>query len=928
MRSVFGILFGMALLIGCPPTPDPANPNQGGSESIPPESVEIKDPPEGTLLAGTEIRLETEVLPANATDKSLTWTVSPEGTVEVTNGVLTALKEGEATVTVSTSNGKTDLFTVTVSGTAAPDSVTVDGTEYLQIFAENFVSSDTLGLSGDKHRVEDGVLKIDADLGAPGEGAKQTFSVFPNNLYNLMRVRFKINDHNPDFRVKTTGIDLIYLYEHDINTDPNYLDFKAELPPDGETGRVTEFYDESVYSREKASQFVDVDILRKENQILIYMNGELQMTFDTDAILTDEGFLQGKTDFEFDVWWGPESIRTDGTNGAEIEYIALYADEIIEKRDIALIPEPANFTEGTGFFIVNEQTKIDDQSGTASNAVSLFKERIRKSSGIDLLSGEADSNVIHLIADDSIQNTEGYRLSVTTKAVEIHANGYGGFLYGLNTLLQLMPPEVLSQTPVDGLRLSAACCEIEDEPRFKWRGFMLDVARQFFDAEMVKQVLDELSLVKINRFHWHLTDDGGIRFPFKGTFTTNAGNTYDFDKFMKKVVWRTGPSENSSNWPNKDYETTKDDGWHYFDPNDPGDRYYQYRDNKHGGCYTEAEIRDIINYAKVRNIEVIPEFDMPGHCGPLYDHLTGTAADGSEVTLRCDDFYEDQGDTRSGVSGKSLKPGSDTDLCVSNPDTVEVLGEMIRQMKEVFNTGYMHVGADEVKINPRSWYLIGHWWYCLRCENKVKELLGESATVSYDSFQKLQAWFLKQIEPYARDGGTRMGMWNEATKGGFQPNADGFMHAWDSVGNETSLSIINCYTDHYYLDYYQSQEDQNLFSSSATVGHKQVRTLRTVYGYDVTKAGSAAINPNRQIGVQANYFTEKTFGFEKNGKVWTPNQHLVYMCFPRVIAVAERAWSPEREKNADRFIEKMQTQFLRFDASGLDGFCEDERLVK
>lgn len=926
MRFVFGIVFGMALLIGCP-TPDPANPSQG---SIAPESVEIKNPPAETLFAGAEIRLETEVLPANATDKSLTWTVSPEGTVEVTNGVLTALKEGEATVTVSTSNGKTDSFTVTVSGTAAPASVTVDGTEYLQIFAENFVSSDITGLSGSKHRVEDGVLKIDADLGPGSEGANQTFSVFPNNLYNLMRVRFKINDHNPNFRVKTTGIDLIYLYEHDINTDPNYLDFKAELYSDGQTSDgVTKFYDESVYSREKESQFVDVDILRKENQILIYMNGALQMTFDADAILTDEGFLQGSADFVFGVWWGDAGIRTDGTNGAEIEYIALYADEIIEKRDIALIPEPVNFTEGNGFFIINEQTKIDDQSGTASNAISLFKERIRKSSGIDLVSGKADSNVIRLIADDSIQNAEGYRLSVTAEAVKIHAKGYGGFLYGLNTLLQLMPPEVLSQTPVDGLRLSAACCEIEDEPRFEWRGFMLDVARQFFDAEMIKQVLDELSLVKINRFHWHLTDDGGIRFPFKGQFTTNAGNTYDFDQFMKKAAWRTGPNENSTNWPNRDYETIKEDGWHYFDPNDPEDPYYEHRGNKHGGSYTEAEIRDVINYAKMRNIEVIPEFDMPGHCGPLYDLMIGTAADGSEVNLRCDDHYAAEGADRSGREDKFLMPGSDTDLCVSNPDTVEVLGEMIRQMKAVFNTGYMHIGADEVKINPGSWYLIGHWWYCLRCENKVKELLGESATVSYESFQKLQAWFLGEIEPYVRgDGDTRMGMWNEATKGGFQPQSDGFMHAWDAVGSQTSVSIINCYTDHYYLDYYQSKEDSDLFSASKTVGHKQVRTLETVYNYDVTKAGSASIDQSRQIGVQANYFTEKTFGFEKNGKVWTPNQHLVYMCFPRVIAVAERAWSPESKKDAGRFIDKMQTQFLRFDASGLDGFCEDERLVK
>ena len=375
MRFVFGIVFGMALLIGCPP-PDPANPSQG---SIAPESVEIKNPPAETLFAGAEIRLETEVLPANATDKSLTWTVSPEETVVVNNGVLTALKEGEATVTVSTSNGKTDSFTVTVSGTAAPASVTVDGTEYSRIFAENFVSSDTVELSGSKHRVKNGVLRIDADLGAPNDGANQTFSVLPDNLYNLIRVRFRINDHNPNFRMKTTGADLIYLYEHDIKTDSNYLDFKAQLLPDGETGSgkgVTKFYDESVYSREKQSEFVDVDILRKGNQIFIYMNGGLQITFDSVTHFTYEDFFQGTAEFEFGVWWGEP--RTEGTSDAEIEYIALYADEIIEKRDIALIPEPVKFTEGTGFFIINEQTKIDDQSGTASNAISLFKERIVK----------------------------------------------------------------------------------------------------------------------------------------------------------------------------------------------------------------------------------------------------------------------------------------------------------------------------------------------------------------------------------------------------------------------------------------------------------------------------------------------------------------------------------------------------------------------
>lgn len=903
------LIVGTALLIGCPEKPVSGNGSENGNSSqqeINPDSVSVENVPKDTLFAGIEIQLELQFLPETTTNRQINWTVTPSEVACVKEGnLLVAMREGKAKVKGVTANGKTVEFSVTVTGVAAPDSVTVDGTLYRRVMTENFVSPMLIGqMQGNKHKIEDGCLKIDADLGEPRNGNKQTLTVLNEYECDLIRVRLKLNDHNPNFRVQTTGADILYLYENETD-----LQFKSELYRIGDESNGQKLHYLNDYTRaEDSGKFVDFDIIRKENVILVYVDGKRQTSFDPEAFFTNPEFFTGITEFEFGVYWGE---RTQSVNGAEIEYIGLYTSgEIVKNSEPSVIPEPKMFTKGESSFVINASTKINDESGIASNAVNLFRNRIHGSSGMMLSSGSADTNVIHLLKDSSLTNSEEYKLDVNTNAVTLKANGYGGFLYGLYTLLQLMPPEVFSVNSVEDMVLNIPCCTIEDEPRFEHRGFMLDVSRHFFSADLVKQIIDEISLLKINKFHWHLTDDGGFRFPFHGQYTAKSGNQYDFDAFIANTSYRTGKTADSSKFLGS---------WEFFNPDDPNDPNYQYRENRHGGYYTLDEIRSVIAYAKERNITIIPEFDIPGHCKPLYRYFKN---------LQCD---QENTDTNP---GKEKRPASFADLCASSEDILEVMDYMIGQIAETFDSPIIHVGADEVAINNSSWYEVGPWWFCNRCESKMRDIVGnQQAAVNYQNLQKLQSWFLKEIEKIVYAHGKEMAIWNEGMKGNFQPGDKTYMWYWNgpdelNAAVSKNMKIINSDTYKYYLDFYQTAADRNVKNPDANDwgGSAPTITLELIYNNDLTRENSGASLGSRQIGVQANMWTERIIAYTKDGNHYTADERLIYMIFPRIAAVAERAWSPEAKKDYTHFQKKMQEQFKRFDASGLRGVCEAERL--
>ena len=574
-----------------------------------------------------------------------------------------------------------------------------------------------------------------------------------------------------------------------------------------------------------------------------------------------------------------------------------------------IIPEPSSVKRGIGRFIIDKKTVIDNRAGDAyTDAVDLFRNRLQSAAGISLPDGEASSNVICLSKNGELGN-EAYRLDISQESIVLEANSYGGFLYGFYTLLQILPTNIYASS-YSQMDLSIPCAVIRDEPRFAYRGLMVDVSRHFFSADTIRQIIDEVSKLKINMFHWHLTDDGGFRFPFHGILTTKSGNSYDFDAFMRKTAYRTGATSRSADFFGD---------WQFFDPDNPDDPQWENRQNAHGGFYTLEEITSVIEYARLRNVSVIPEFDLPGHCKPLYDYFP---------TLRCDNLNRDSD------SGKPFKPETFSDLCASSSDIFEVLDYMIGQIAEAFDSEVIHIGADEVKINNQSWYDVGPWWFCSRCENKIREITG-SSVVDYTHLQNLQSRFLKETERIVSRYGKKTGVWNEAFKESFSPDEKTVMWYWNRQEDlrtavKKGVKIVNSDCYYYYFDFYQSSADRNAANPSANDwgGSAPTVSLQSVYRNNPVNENGGLLFGSNQWGVQANMWTERITGFTKNGKKFNRDAHLIYMIFPRIAAVAERSWSPAIKKNYLRFKEKIQVQFYRFEAAGLDSFCTDERIAE
>ena len=329
---------------------------------------------------------------------------------------------------------------------------------------------------------------------------------------------------------------------------------------------------------------------------------------------------------------------------------------------IHLIPAPVEAIPGEGYFLFNEQTSIFFNSQAlplARDAAAYFNETIEPSTGIILKTSKTRpaSNVIIFSFDGSLP-AEGYTLRVTKDFTEIAAGDGAGYFYGVQTLLQLFPPAVYQPVyqpdqylPVNQMRLP--CVSIKDYPRFSYRGMMLDVSRQFYAVEYVKRFIDWMAKHKLNRFHWHLSDDNGWRVEIK-----------KYPYLTEKGAWRG---------PGQVLPTT-----------------YGHAGQKYGGYYTQQEIRNIVAYAAARYIEIIPEIDLPGH---------SKAAIASYPDILCDLTEEVE---------LSIQGTSNNVWCASYEKNYEMLDDIVREMAALFPSRYFHIGGDEV--------VTSQWASCARCK--------------------------------------------------------------------------------------------------------------------------------------------------------------------------------------------------------------------
>lgn len=319
----------------------------------------------------------------------------------------------------------------------------------------------------------------------------------------------------------------------------------------------------------------------------------------------------------------------------------------------ALIPAPARMTVLPGHFILQADTVIVAE--TAAQATGQYlAAQLRKSTGYPL-TVEAQTDVITaghdiILASETGTNLgpEDYELAITTNEVVIRAADAAGWFYGVQTLLQLLPPEALAHHPQPGVTWTAPCVEIADQPRFAWRGCMLDVSRHFFTIDQVKTLLDAMALRKLNVFHWHLVDDHGWRIEIK-----------KYPRLTAVGAWR------------------KDIGFHL----DPKAATTYGPDGRYGGFYTQAEIRDVVAYAAARHIMVLPEIEMPGHSLAALTAYPQFGCDGVNFAI------PENGGIFNGI------------YCAGNEKTYQFLQDVLTEVFQLFPCPYIHIGGDEVLTN-------------------------------------------------------------------------------------------------------------------------------------------------------------------------------------------------------------------------------------
>lgn len=378
------------------------------------------------------------------------------------------------------------------------------------------------------------------------------------------------------------------------------------------------------------------------------------------------------------------------------------------KGNLDVIPQPQEIVlaRDTTSFIIDRSTTIvypatnEKMHRTADFLATFIKEMT--GTEVRVSDKEKSSNAIILAVDSTMGHPEGYKLQITPEKVLLTGGSEAGVFYGIQTIHKALP--ILKDGKV-AAALPAGT--VTDFPRFRYRGFMIDVGRHFFPVSYLKQMIDLMALHNINYFHWHLTEDQGWRIEIK--------------KYPK--LTEIGSKRDSTII---DWETKKFDG------------------KPHSGFYTQDEAREIVRYAADRFITVVPEIDLPGHT---------TAALASYPELGC------TGGPYKVLCSFGVFPDV---LCAGNDQTLQFTKDVLDEIMDIFPSEYIHIGGDEC---PKS-----RWEKCPKCQAKIKEL-GIKALPKHSKENQLQTYFMSELEKEINAHGRRMLGWDEVLEGGLTPNS-------------------------------------------------------------------------------------------------------------------------------------------------------------
>jgi len=515
--------------------------------------------------------------------------------------------------------------------------------------------------------------------------------------------------------------------------------------------------------------------------------------------------------------------------------------------NIAIIPEPVSLTQKEGEFTLPKRVIVETTTGPEmKEVIATLRERFSVPTGSKVVVlGNAQTATIKLILNkkaDDVLGKEGYNLAVTPKGIFIKANEPAGLFYGVQTLVQLFPKEIVSNKYVADVKWMAPCVEITDYPRFKWRGLMFDVARHFFTKAEVEQYIDNMVKYKMNLLHLHLTDDEGWRIEIKSLPRLTTVGAYN----VKKVGY---------------FGSFTPPG-----PDEPRD---------YGGFYTQKDIKEIVQYAKARFVDILPEIDVPGHslaAVVAYPELSCTPGS--------DKYQVRSGEHFMNFTKEGIKAGIDNTLCPANEKVYEFLDKVLTEVAQLFPFGYIHMGGDECAKN---------FW---EQSDAIKALMQKE---NLKTQEEVQSYFEKRIEKIVESKGKKFMGWDEILEGGLAPDA--IVMSWRGMKGGIQAAkmgheVVMSPTTFAYLDY---------MNGDPAIEPRVYSTLRLNKAYQFEPAPDS-VDSKLIIGGQANLWTEQVYN----------TRHLEYMTWPRAFAIAEAVWSPKSVRNFDDFFSRVEKHFDRF----------------
>ncbi len=494
-----------------------------------------------------------------------------------------------------------------------------------------------------------------------------------------------------------------------------------------------------------------------------------------------------------------------------------------------VLPIPLSQIHNEGFYTLDNSTQLIFDS-SFQQVADFLKTYIEQGSNIKLNTATS-TNSISFVKNTQILNPEGYELSISTDKITITASAPAGAFYAVQTLRQLLPIQ-FENGSYKNKEAKLQNMTIKDAPRFKYRGMHLDVGRHFFSVAFIKKYLDMMSLLKMNTFHWHLTEDQGWRIEIK-----KYPKLHEVAAFRKETLMG-----------------------HY------SDQPQKYDGKEYGGYYTQEEVKEIVAYAAARQIDVIPEIEMPGHSAAAISAYPELGCTGEQIEV-------------------ATKWGVYDDIYCPKESTFKFLEDVLDEIITLFPSKYIHIGGDEA---PKVRWKNSKFCQRLIAEKNLKDENG------------LQSYFIKRIETYLNTKGKQIIGWDEILDGGLAPNAT--VMSWRGIKGAVAAAkeqhdVILTPNSHCYFDHYQSTNENEPLAWGGYL------PLEKVYGFNPIPKELTENEAAYVLGAQGNVWTE----------YMQTEKQVEYMAFPRMIALSEVVWSEAVNKNYNSFKKRLIEYQKRLD---------------